>query len=62
MCELISEDVATKMDGLSAEVMLVYHVVKAAGTNAVSSAELKNKTKMQQTSLGKATKELEKRK
>mmetsp|Transcript_64725 Transcript_64725/g.146019 ORF Transcript_64725/g.146019 Transcript_64725/m.146019 type:complete len:329 (-) Transcript_64725:27-1013(-) len=58
---LVDEQVASKLQGLSPEMMMVYHEIERAGSNGISSGEIKKKTNIQQNTVTKATKELDRR-
>jgi len=49
------------MAGLSPEIMMVYHEIERAGNNGISSGDIKKKTNIQQNTVTKATKELDRR-
>jgi DNA-binding MarR family transcriptional regulator len=56
------EQVAAKLQGLSPEMMMVYSEVERSGNNGISSSDIKKKTILQQNTVTKATKELDRRK
>ena len=58
---LVEEQVAAKLAGLSAEMMMIYHEIERAGTTGISSSDIKKKTNIQQNTVTKATKELDRR-
>lgn len=59
--KLVAEEIAEKLHGLSAEVMMVYEEIKNSGNNGIWNRDIKTNTNVQQAPLAKALKELERR-
>ena len=58
---LVEEELAKKLEGLTPETMMVYHEIEGGGTDGISTGDIKKRTNIQQNTLTKATKELERR-
>jgi DNA-directed RNA polymerase III subunit RPC6 len=59
--QLVEEQTAAKLQGLSPETMMVYHEIEGGGADGISTGDIKKRTNIQQNTLTKATKELERR-
>ena len=59
--QLVEEQIAQKLQGLTPETMMVYHEIEGGGTDGISTGDIKKRTNIQQNTLTKATKELERR-
>ena len=59
--KIVEEKIAHKLAGLSAEYMMVYEEIRNSGNNGIWNREIKTNTNIQQQTLAKALKELERR-
>jgi len=59
--KLVDEQIAQKLAGLNVEVMMVYEEIKSSGNSGIWNRDIKTHTNVQQQTLTKALKELERR-